>query len=303
MARRQAWVKSRGFTLIELLVVIAIIAILIGLLLPAVQKVREAAARISCSNNLKQLGLAVQDFAGDHNSQLPALESSNSAPSTGGYEGSIHFTILPYIEQAALFGTSTTSTGDTWDANAPDGIPTRQHAIKSYQCPSDPTLSNGYATNQVNAWGGASYGANYSVFGSTSAGGNSHAAQYNIGNIPDGTSNTIGWGESYATPGGTPGRTTNSANLWAYPGLQYDPYWSATIGNTLNYGATALSAPMSSPVLPSVADHRICHSGHTGQVLVGLMDGSVRGVTSGVSQATWQSALIPDDGIPLGSDW
>ena len=212
-------------------------------------------------------------------------------------------TILPYIEQNALAGSETTSPGDTWDQNATDGVPTRQHPIKAYQCPSDPTLSNGYATNQVNAWAGSSYGANFLMFGVQSAGGNSHAPQYNIGNIPDGTSNTVGFGESYATPGGTPGRTTNSANLWAYPGLQYDPYWSATIANTLNYGATALSAPMPSPVLPSVADHRICHSGHTGQVLVGLMDGSVRGVNSGVSQATWQSALIPDDGIPLGSDW
>src|SRR3954468_12885725 len=91
--------RSRlAFTLIELLVVIAIIAILIGLLLPAVQKIREAANRMKCSNNLKQLGLAMQNYASNYQDQLPPLASAQ-----GTYNGTILFTLLPYVEQTALY--------------------------------------------------------------------------------------------------------------------------------------------------------------------------------------------------------
>src|SRR5579871_4706671 len=106
--------RRTGFTLIELLVVIAIIAVLLGLLLPAVQKVREAAARVQCSNNFKQHGLAVQNYAGTFNGNLPPANFSQVVNSASGKVavGSAHYALLPYVEQGNLFNLFTVDRPD-----------------------------------------------------------------------------------------------------------------------------------------------------------------------------------------------
>src|SRR5439155_10073280 len=101
-------------TLIELLVVIAIIAILIALLVPAVQKVREAAARTQCINNLKNIGLATHNFH-DSKKFLPPLTCSTGAPKYGNYQGGILITLLPFVDQNPLFTFAMTAPSNTWD--------------------------------------------------------------------------------------------------------------------------------------------------------------------------------------------
>jgi len=302
--------KSRGFTLIELLVVIAIIAILIGLLLPAVQKVREAAARMQCSNNLKQMGVAVHNYASANNDKLiPGMANWTSASGNNGYPGgNFHWHMMPFIEQGNIL-TAMSNAGIYYSWGSGGGVngQSTSTAVKTFRCPSDPTpSSDGARSNNSGGWPVTGYFRNYLLWDSgggymPSAGGHYWTlSKYSVGNIPDGTSNTVGVVERFADI------LPNSVSGSQYSGLfthhgQDRYHWGYAQWAPV-YGQWSTGAPQVG-AKPSNAAYYLPNSGHSTSVQVMLMDGSVRGVSAGVSATTWLYAITPDDGQVLGSNW
>jgi hypothetical protein len=274
-------------------------------LLPAVQKIREAANRMKCSNNLKQIGLATHNY-NDTYYQLPPLTATQATPSSGGYNGGILVTLLPYLEQDNLHKAAMANPATTWDAVVTGAtLPmVRQQSVKVYQCPSDFTSSNGWVATQVSAWMSSAYSANYLVFGATRPDAFANTSAQTVATIPDGSSNTVLFAEQYATCNGY----SSGGNAWAYPGISFSVTtsgWLLTpvVANTQTHGAVAMTTvPQKRPTVAQ-CDKRFAQSGHTSTVQCLLGDGSVRGVSAGVTALTWQYALQPDDGQVLGTDW
>jgi prepilin-type N-terminal cleavage/methylation domain-containing protein len=289
----------RAFTLIELLVVIAIIAILIGLLLPAVQKVRAAAARTQSANNLKQMGIALQNMASDHNGSLP--------PSYGAYpmfgpQGSLFCFLLPYMEQDTIYnqynpgngGTfgSVTNTTVTPPVTTLGPIPV---AVKAYIAPAD--FSNNPAQPGL-----TSYASNALVFGNIGA------------NLPatfqDGTSNTVVLTERFAvanafTTTGTTTTSTQQSHFWSYTDNWIMPSYTpavVTSTGTVTTPAAYVAYPQFNATVTTANDPQPQSFGGS-SMLVGMADGSVRPVTPAVSPLTWYYACNPADGQPMPQDW
>jgi prepilin-type N-terminal cleavage/methylation domain-containing protein len=262
------WARCRrAFTLIELLVVIAIIAVLIGLLVPAVQKVRTAAARISSSNNLKQIGLGMQNFH-DTYKRLPfnGVAYVPGNPSVPG-SGSWAYQILPYVEQNALYNNPqiVTTTGTGGSSNGP------AMAVPIYVEPGRSRV--GYTT------GGSYYGptTDYAInlYLNSSTGAVSAAdAKLKITAITDGTSNTIFAGQA-AMLAGSYGTSTSALGT----GLET---WM--VGGTYGSGRSAPNAvqdPTSGTVFTAFGGP------YTGMALFVFCDGSVQTISFGITLSTF----------------
>jgi prepilin-type N-terminal cleavage/methylation domain-containing protein len=311
----RVWRQLRGFTLVELLVVIAIIAILISLLLPAVQKVREAAQRAQCMNNLKQMSLGVIDCADAHRGSLPPGLGNYPIRdgSQGNGEGGVFFHLLPWIEQQNAYKQANSNGGQDGRNGGQYPVYTQWNAqnvsVPIYICPSDPTQTQGWANSKT------SYCYNGMVFGISYPWGWGMGSQRFPASIVDGTSNTIFFTEKSVTSYGASYWTPDSGfNYWGDWGPAIASVEAGPQGPCPGLGTgPGCAYPMWQPVLRcspyagsgtggcGFGDR--ANSYHTAGINAGLGDGSVRFVTQGISATTWWYALTPSGGEVLANDW
>jgi prepilin-type N-terminal cleavage/methylation domain-containing protein/prepilin-type processing-associated H-X9-DG protein len=305
--------RRRAFTLVELLVVMAVIAVLIGLLVPAVQKVREAANRSTCCNNLHQVVMAAH-FCNDSYHKLPPMfgyfgillgdwrhyvppTEPPAAQADGYWDGStiygstVFAHLLPYLEQEDLHRRAADwskqyiegpHNAPTWGDNYDEF---RSVVIPSYKCPSDPS-------SPTTPWAVGNYAANYQIFSMYSEDGWQGAAVLPK-SIPDGLSNTILFAERYYGCG------SKGGSYWATG--NYNVPTMAMFACTVT-GPESLFQTTPSPY-ETACDPALAQTPHPGGMSVALADGSVRTLSPSLSGTTWWAACTPDGNETMDLDW
>ncbi len=260
--------KRKAFTLVELLVVIGIIAVLLGLLLPAVQKVREAALRMKSTNNLKQIGLATHLYADQNGGRLPYL---TSVPT--------HSVLLLYIEQGNLYQKRVSEFPliPLYISPADPSLPTRKlNTITSYASNAvvfrqQRTLESGFQDGTSNT---ILFAEHYAVCNGLHQ--DIVLGYFGIlGITRQATFADKEYGDAYPITTGSPPFTTSSR-----PGLTFQ-------------------------IAPKISEceNRLAQSTHRNGILVALADGSIRILAAGMSESTYWAAVTPDSGEVLGNDW
>jgi prepilin-type N-terminal cleavage/methylation domain-containing protein/prepilin-type processing-associated H-X9-DG protein len=313
--------RFRGaFTLIELLVVIAIIAVLIGLLLPAVQKVREAAARMSCQNNLKQIGLALHNYH-DTNGHLPA--GSLWIPpgfDRAAAESTWITWILPFIEQDNLYKTADFTRGFGQGTNNHPNNRIGSTILKPFLCPSDGDVEvSNWGASRV--WARGNYVANNGIGPMTETtvpnttrpqGVFMLNSKHKITDITDGSTNTVFVSELIKAPGTVTDSVNNGGSDWRGvmhysegPLYQHNYTPNSPVPDEVRRGmcVNIVQAPCLGTTT-SWNPKRIvftARSRHAGGVNTLMGDASVRFVSNSIGLVTWQAVSSPQRGEVLNN--
>jgi len=330
--------RRRGFTLIELLVVIAIIGVLIGLLLPAIQKVREAANRMACTNNLKQMGVAVQNyhdvyqrFPNDQAAAAFVASTTTPLPANAqgwGYSNGLFVALLPYMEQQNMYQVFTNGVTGWGTGGQLTGWANIQ-AVKNYACPSrrppvkippgtnPPFITMDYAVAHQNSFYTAAPGPHNSILGGYNGGTAFPGTTLGAVTNADGSANTIIVSHKYVFPKDYAGGQANSNDQYGWHDVGMSNQYSYRRRVGIANATTATAAPVQENNTLAAATYNVQFgSPHPGAMPCAYADGSVRnfaytqtnstaitfpsGTAVGTgSQAVWYCLWAFNDGVTL----